>query len=176
MAAALGALALAAGWSLADGRDVADRQAATDASFTSTVDPAAPLTTTAGTTTSTVDSAPASTTTATTSTSTTTPSASTTSTSATTSTTAATDPEGRAVSITARIGECRFGTECLIAGFTLVGFPSEGTYVCEFDDGSRFEFRYLGDGADVACATSGDAITIEVDGVRSATATRESTG
>ena len=64
----------------------------------------------------------------------------------------------------------------MIAGFRIVEFVGSGEYVCEFDDGSRFVFRYVGDGADDACARSGPAptITIEVDGIRSATVSRES--
>ena len=85
--------------------------------------------------------------------------------------------EGPRVLITAMIGDCRFGTDCLIAGFTVAGFetaPSQ--YVCEFADGSRIEFRFGGDGVDTACATgSADAaITIDVEGVRSETVTRAS--
>ena len=78
--------------------------------------------------------------------------------------------------ISGRVEDCKFGAECVIVGFTLVGFPSTGDYVCEFGDGSRFTFRYIGGGADDACSTSGESpsITIEVDGVRSLTATRES--
>ena len=84
-------------------------------------------------------------------------------------------PDGPAVAVDGRVDDCRFGTDCLIVGFTLAGFDGSGEYVCEFGDGSRFVFRYLGDGADDACVTGGDdaAITIEVDGVRSRTVTRQ---
>lgn len=85
-----------------------------------------------------------------------------------------TDAVGRVVSVTGTSGECRFGSDCLIASFTLVGFAAEGDYVCEFGDGSRFAFRYVGDAATDACATSGLSITIEVDGLRSETLTRAS--
>ncbi len=88
-------------------------------------------------------------------------------------TTAAVGDGVRTVAISGRVEDCRFGAACVIAGFELVGLPPAGEYVCEFDDGSRFAFRYTGGGADDACATSGPApsITIEVDGVRSATIT-----
>ena len=78
--------------------------------------------------------------------------------------------------IDGRTGACRFGPNCLIASFRLDGFPREGNYICEFRDGTRVTFRYVGDGAEDACAASGrnPSITIEVDGVRSATITRES--
>ncbi|MDW3213152.1 MAG: hypothetical protein R8G01_04085 [Ilumatobacteraceae bacterium] len=84
-------------------------------------------------------------------------------------------PDGRSIDIRGRVEECRFGAQCLIASFSADGFPSEGEYVCEFDDGSRFTFRYAGGGGLDACATSGasPSITIEIDGVRSATITRE---
>lgn len=78
--------------------------------------------------------------------------------------------------ISSRVEECRYGAACVIASFTVEGLPVDGGYVCEFEDGSRFNFRYRGGGADDACAASGPnpSITIEVDGVRSATVTRES--
>ncbi len=102
----------------------------------------------------------------------------TTDTTSTTSTVTTTPVPGdlRQVAASGRLDNCSFGTDCLIASFLLVGFPTRGEYVCEFDDGSRFTFRYIGDGADDACARSGSApsITIEVDGVRSATLTRDS--
>jgi hypothetical protein len=85
------------------------------------------------------------------------------------------DTDGRTVTISGRVEDCRFGAQCVIASFTLEGFPPTGEYVCEFDDGTRFTFRYVDAGADDACAISGPSpsITIEVDGVRSATITRE---
>lgn len=93
----------------------------------------------------------------------------------TTSTTPTSDPDERSIVIRGRIEDCRFGADCLIASFSADGFPPEGDYVCEFDDGSRFAFRYAGGGGLDACATSGasPSITIEIDGVRSATITRE---
>jgi hypothetical protein len=85
------------------------------------------------------------------------------------------DADGRSIDVRGRVEECRFGADCVIASFSAVGFPDQGDYVCEFDDGSRVTFRYAGGGALDACATSGAApsITIEIDGVRSATITRE---
>ena len=79
------------------------------------------------------------------------------------------------MTITGRIGECRFGSECLIASFEIDGFagrPQE--FVCEFEDGNRFTFRFDSGGVVDACATgtATAAITIEVEGVRSRTITR----
>jgi hypothetical protein len=81
---------------------------------------------------------------------------------------------GPRVEIIGRVGPCRFGNSCLIAGFRIHDFDVQPTgYVCEFADGSRFLFRMGGDGADYACATGspGDSITIEVSGIRSETFT-----
>jgi hypothetical protein len=76
------------------------------------------------------------------------------------------------VNIIGTVGPCRFGRECLIAGFTIERFPVQPTrYVCEFSNGSRYTFRFDSGGVEYACATgdSTDSITIEVDGVRSQT-------
>ncbi len=134
-----------------------------------TPEPAA-ATTGATTTTTTTDATPP-----TASTTATTAEASTTSTTTTTVPTTTVPADTRRIVIDGRVEDCRFGTDCLIAGFTLDGFPAEGEYICEFEDGSRYAFRYDGDGADDACVTSGTSpsITIEVDGVRSATITRD---
>ena len=102
------------------------------------------------------------------------------STSTTTSTSSTTVPEpatpaGPRVAIVGHIGPCSFGDDCLIADFAVLGFDAPTReFVCEFADGSRYTFRFDGDGADRACATSAadGAITIEVDGVRSETITR----
>ena len=83
---------------------------------------------------------------------------------------------GPRVTAEGRLGPCRFGDECLIVGFTIEGFAgSPQEYVCEFEDGSRFTFRFDSGGVDDACATgsAGAAITVEVDGVRSGTVTRD---
>jgi hypothetical protein len=76
------------------------------------------------------------------------------------------------VSIVGGVGPCRFGRECLVAGFTIARFDVQPTrYVCEFADGSRYTFRFNSDGVKYACATGSpnDSITIEVDGIRSET-------
>ena len=92
-----------------------------------------------------------------------------------TSSASPTDPDGRSIEVRGRVEDCRFGADCVIVSFSAVGFPDEGDYVCEFGDGSRVTFRYVGGGAVDACAASGESpsVTIEIDGVRSATITRE---
>ena len=86
---------------------------------------------------------------------------------------------GPSVTASGRIEDCRFGTDCLVVGFTIADFdttPAE--YVCEFADGERVTFGFVGDGAETACsARSADpSITIEVDGVRSNTVTPDDLG
>lgn len=86
-----------------------------------------------------------------------------------------TPPSSPRVSADGRIGPCRFADECLIVGFRIEGFASRPQeYVCEFEDGSRFTFRFDSDGVDEACATgsASAAITVEVAGNRSETITR----
>lgn len=71
---------------------------------------------------------------------------------------------------------CRFGDSCLVASFTIVGFEeSPGRYDCIYSN-SQSEFTFNDDGSDDACLTgdAGDTITIEVDGVRSATISEQS--
>lgn len=82
--------------------------------------------------------------------------------------------DGRVVEINSRVGSCSFGSNCLIAGFKLVGFRNADTFVCIFGDGSRATFRMRATEVRTACSTSRspDSITIEVDGVRSETVTR----
>lgn len=82
--------------------------------------------------------------------------------------------DGRIVEINSRVGSCSFGSNCLIAGFKLVGFRNADTFVCIFGDGSRATFRMRATEVRTACSTSRtpDSITIEVDGVRSETVTR----
>jgi hypothetical protein len=83
-------------------------------------------------------------------------------------------PDGPVVTIIGSVGPCRFGPECLLAGFALHNFDSQPTeFVCEFADGSRFTFHFNRQEVERACATGdpNDSITIEVDGVRSATFT-----
>jgi len=199
IAVALGGLTALASWRLFDGADGSAASGTSEVVVTispttapSTLDATTslPPTTTAAPSTTTVasDATPAvaatptttSTTTTsspTTTTSTTTTTSPTTTTTATTSTTTTRAPgDTRLVSVSGRVENCRFGPDCLVASFSLVGFATRGTYICEFDDGSRFSFRYVGDGADDACARSGPSatITIEVDGVRSSQLTRGS--
>jgi hypothetical protein len=86
---------------------------------------------------------------------------------------------GPRVVISGRVEDCRFGSDCLIAGFTIDEFDVQPTeYTCEFSDGSASTFRFGGDGVETACSEAGAApsITIEVDGVRSETLTRETAG
>jgi hypothetical protein len=81
-------------------------------------------------------------------------------------------PDGPVVTIIGSVGPCRFGSECLLAGFALHNFDSQPTeFVCEFADGSRFTFHFNRQEVERACATGDptDSITIEVAGVRSAT-------
>lgn len=81
-------------------------------------------------------------------------------------------PDGPVVTIIGRVGPCDFGSECLLAGFALHNFNSQPSeFVCEFSDGSRYSFRFTRQEVERACATGdpNDSITIEVDGVRSAT-------
>lgn len=104
-------------------------------------------------------------------TTTTTPSSTTTTPTSTTSTSVA-EP---VVTAFGRIEPCRFGSNCLVVGFTVTGFdPLPGTYVCEFDDGSRYDFTFDSPTVETACSTaSADAtVTVEVAGVRSAPVTR----
>lgn len=81
-------------------------------------------------------------------------------------------PDGPVVTIIGRVGPCSFGAECLLAGFALHNFNSQPSeFVCEFSDGSRYTFQFTSQEVERACATGDptDSITIEVDGVRSAT-------
>lgn len=84
-------------------------------------------------------------------------------------------PNGPVVTIIGSVGPCSFGSECLIAGFTIHNFDTQpNEFVCEFADGSRYTFRFDSQGVERACAT-GDlagSITIEVAGVRSEAFTR----
>jgi hypothetical protein len=80
--------------------------------------------------------------------------------------------DGPFVEIHGSTGPCRFGNDCLLAGFTIHEFDVRPTeFVCEFGDGSRYSFRFDSLTVEQACAT-GDpesSITIEVAGVRSET-------
>ena len=90
----------------------------------------------------------------------------------TTTTTVALD---RQVVIRGEMKPCRFGANCLVAGFTITGFEDHpGRFVCIYPN-SRRDFSFNNDGVDEACITAdqGDTITIEVDGIRSATISEE---
>ncbi len=68
---------------------------------------------------------------------------------------------------------CKFGSDCLVAGFTIVDFAVQpDSFVCEFADGSRYTIPLEHRSVSYACATGsrGDSITIEIDGIRSDTA------
>ncbi len=98
---------------------------------------------------------------------------------ATTSSTTSTTEPRPTVEIVASIDACGAGPNCLVASFTIDGFDaSPTTYVCEFADGERISFGFGGDSVVRACATgSTDAsITIEIEGVRSETITRDDAG
>jgi hypothetical protein len=80
--------------------------------------------------------------------------------------------DGRVIEIASRIEPCKFGSRCLVAGFSLSGFETQpDSFVCEFASGARYTFPLKRSDVDYACATSGsgDSITIEIDGVRSET-------
>jgi hypothetical protein len=81
-------------------------------------------------------------------------------------------PDGPVVTIIGHVAPCDYGSECLLAGFTIHNFDSQPTeFVCEFADGSRYAFHFTRQEVERACATGDptDSITIEVAGVRSAT-------
>jgi hypothetical protein len=76
------------------------------------------------------------------------------------------------VIINSSYGACQYGSNCLIAGFSVSGFsPVPSVYTCIFSNGARYDFSLSGSSVGTACVTneSGDSITIEVGGVRSAT-------
>ncbi|HEX6658593.1 MAG TPA: hypothetical protein VF065_10955 [Ilumatobacter sp.] len=81
-------------------------------------------------------------------------------------------PDGPVVTIIGHVAPCDYGSECLLAGFTIHNFASQPTeFVCEFSDGSRYTFDFSRQEVERACATGDptDSITIEVAGIRSAT-------
>ena len=82
-------------------------------------------------------------------------------------------PVGPQVAIVGRTAPCRFGNDCLVADFTISGFATpQREFVCEFESGARYTFRFDGRGAESACATVDGTITIEVGGIRSETISR----
>lgn len=85
-----------------------------------------------------------------------------------TTTTVASD---RQVLISGEMKPCRFGANCLVAGFTIDGFDEHPRrFVCIYPN-SRSDFSFNNNGVEEACITAdaGDTITIEVDGVSSLT-------
>jgi hypothetical protein len=85
-----------------------------------------------------------------------------------TTTTVASDPQ---VQIRGEMKPCRYGDNCLVASFTIDGFDEHpGRFTCIYPN-SQSEFSFNNDGVDEACLTGddGDTITIEIDGVQSAT-------
>jgi hypothetical protein len=85
-----------------------------------------------------------------------------------TTTTVASEPQ---VQIRGEMKPCRYGDNCLVASFTIDGFDEHpGRFTCIYPN-SQSEFTFNNDGVDEACLTAddGDTITIEIDGVQSAT-------
>lgn len=77
----------------------------------------------------------------------------------------------RRVLITGEMKPCRYGSNCLAASFTIEGFETHpGEFVCVYPN-SRTTLGFGDDDVVDACLTgdAGDTITIEVEGVRSAT-------
>ncbi len=85
-----------------------------------------------------------------------------------TTTTVGSDPQVR---IRGEMKPCRYGDNCLVASFTIDGFDVHpGRFTCIYPN-SQSEFSFNNNGVDEACLTAdaGDTITIQIDGVRSAT-------
>jgi hypothetical protein len=83
-------------------------------------------------------------------------------------------PPSATVSVTGRVGSCPYGSNCLIAAFSIANFGSQPTtYTCIFQNGSRYNFGFTGSSVATACYTADkpDSITVEVNGVRSNTIT-----
>lgn len=83
-------------------------------------------------------------------------------------TTVASEPR---VLISGEMRPCRFGSNCLVASFSLEGFDEHpGVFTCVYPN-SRTDRSFGRDVVDEACLTGdeGDTISIEVDGVKSAT-------
>lgn len=84
-------------------------------------------------------------------------------------------PSERRVIIRGEMKACRFGASCLVASFRIEGFdPHPGSFTCIYPN-SRSDFTFRNNGIEDACLTAdaGDTITIEVDGVQSATISEE---
>lgn len=137
------------GWRVVGGDgSAADDGAAADVAPATTVATTAPTTTTLSVTTTAPTTVPATTTTA---------------------------PPSPTVIIVGEMKPCRFGDRCLVASFTIEGFDEpSGRFTCIYPNSTR-DFSFQDDGKDDACLTAdaGDTITIEVDGVRSATISEE---
>lgn len=89
--------------------------------------------------------------------------------------TTTTVPGEREVTISGEMKACRFGANCLVASFRIDGFdPHPGRFVCIYPN-SQSDFSFNNTEVFDACITAdqGDTITIEVDGVRSATISEE---
>ncbi|MEJ7799600.1 MAG: hypothetical protein WKF60_03720 [Ilumatobacter sp.] len=86
------------------------------------------------------------------------------------STTTTAAPERR-VLISGEMKPCRYGANCLVASFSIDGFDEHpGRFICIYPNSQR-DFTFNDDEVEEACLTAddGDTITIEVDGLRSAT-------
>lgn len=83
-------------------------------------------------------------------------------------------PEARIV-ISGEMRPCRFGDNCLVANFTIEGFDEHpGRFTCIYPNSQR-DFSFNDNDVDEACVTAdqGDTITIDIDGLRSATISEE---
>jgi hypothetical protein len=87
--------------------------------------------------------------------------------------------DGSMLRVVPRRGECRYGSDCFVASFTIDGFaiqPEE--FICEFSSGRRYVFRFSSAGADPACSTLDvpDSIVVEVGELRSEPVTISAAG
>lgn len=84
-------------------------------------------------------------------------------------------PAAAQIVISGEMRPCRYGANCLVASFTIEGFDEHpGRFTCIYPN-SRSDFGFNDDDVDEACLTAdeGDTITIEIDGIRSATISEE---
>jgi len=92
----------------------------------------------------------------------------TTTTQTTTTTTLAAEAQ---VLIRGEMRPCRYGADCLVASFSIDGFDEHpGRFTCIYPN-SQSDFSFNDNDVEEACLTAdeGDTITIEIDGIRSAT-------
>ena len=92
----------------------------------------------------------------------------TTTTQPTTTTTIAAEAQ---VLIRGEMRPCRYGADCLVASFSIDGFDEHpGRFTCIYPNSQR-DFSFNDNDVEEACLTAdeGDTITIEIDGIRSAT-------